>query len=74
MSCYTVLQNAPNIIAINIGNEKAQSFGGKNSIGRGEFNSMYSSTQNLRKKRATSLFRLQSFRKKIAKYKLEQKK
>ena len=69
MSCYAVLQNAPNIIAISLGNEKALSIG--SSVGRGEFNSMYSSTQSLRKKRATSLFRLQSFRKKIAKYKLE---
>ena len=45
MSCYTVLQNAPNIIAITIGNDKGGGGGGTLNFGgnRGEFNSMYSS-------------------------------
>ena len=51
MSCYTVLQNAPNIIAINISNDKGGGGGGGESLNfggnRGEFNSMYSSVQNI---------------------------
>ena len=48
MSCYTVLQNAPNIIAINISNDKGGGAGaGSGSLNfggnKGEFNSMYSS-------------------------------